>query len=88
MVEQFRDIAPPLFLSITMGGIIYTLSWLSLPESATLVLQILCGAIIYVGRILYIFKLESFMYLREMIMNKAANKNKSTTSKGEGREIK
>ena len=75
MVEQFRDIAPPLVLSITMGGIIYTLSWLSLPESATLVLQILCGAIIYVGAS-YIFKLESFMYLREMIMNKAANKNK------------
>ena len=75
MVEQFRDIAPPLFLSITMGGIIYTLSWLSLPESATLVLQILCGAIIYVGAS-YIFKLESFMYLREMIMNKAANKNR------------
>ena len=54
VVEQFRDIAPPLLLSITMGGIIYTFSWLSLPAGVILVLQILCGGIIYVGGSLYL----------------------------------
>ena len=29
MTEQFRDMAPPLLLSIAMGGIIYTISWIS-----------------------------------------------------------
>ena len=69
MAEQFRDIAPPLILSITMGGMIYTISWLSLPALATLGLQILCGGIIYVG-VSYIFKLDSFMYLSEILIKK------------------
>jgi hypothetical protein len=75
MAEQFRDIAPPLILSMTMGGIIYTLSWLSLPVRLTLGLQIVCGVIIYVGGS-YLFRLESFMYLRDMIMKKVGSKHR------------
>ncbi|WP_026567972.1 lipopolysaccharide biosynthesis protein [Bacillus sp. UNC41MFS5] len=74
MLEQFRDIAPPLLLSITMGGMIYTLSWLPLPVGPTLVLQIVSGGIIYVGAS-YIFKLDSFKYVSDMIMKKVRNKN-------------
>ncbi|WP_230163337.1 lipopolysaccharide biosynthesis protein, partial [Peribacillus simplex] len=36
MVEQFRDLAPSLLLSMVMGGIIYPISWLSLPVIAIL----------------------------------------------------
>jgi teichuronic acid exporter len=67
MAEQFRDIAPPFLLSIGMGGMIYTISWLSLPAIVTLGLQVLSGGIIYVG-FSYLFKLDSFMYLSEMLM--------------------
>ncbi|MBI0577476.1 lipopolysaccharide biosynthesis protein [Neobacillus cucumis] len=75
MAEQFRDLAPPLLLSITMGGIIYTLSWISLPALAILGLQVLCGGIIYVGAS-YIFQLDSFIYLSEMIIKKVSKNNK------------
>ena len=84
MTEQFRDLAPPLLLSIAMGGIIYTISWTSLPIIATLALQIVCGGIIYIGAS-YMFQLDSFVYLSNMIINKISkNKNAHLLSKREG----
>ncbi|MFB5283678.1 lipopolysaccharide biosynthesis protein [Peribacillus sp. Hz7] len=87
MTEQFRDLAPPLLLSIAMGGIIYTISWIHLPVIATLALQIVCGGIIYIGAS-YMFQLDSFVYLSNMIIKKISkNKNAHLLSKSEGETI-
>ena len=87
MTEQFRDLAPPLLLSIAMGGIIYTISWISLPVIATLALQIVCGGIIYIGAS-YMFQLDSFVYLSNMIIKKISkNKNAHLLRKSEGETI-
>ncbi len=66
MGEQFRDLAPSLFLSLVMGGAIYTISWTSLPAISILSLQILCGAVIYAGAS-HVFKLDSYVYLSSML---------------------
>ena len=87
MTEQFRDLTPPLLLSIAMGGIIYTISWISFPVIITLVLQIVSGGIIYIGAS-YLFQLESFVYLSNMIIKKISNKkNAHLLSKSEGEMI-
>ncbi|ULT56202.1 lipopolysaccharide biosynthesis protein [Neobacillus drentensis] len=75
MREQIRDIAPALLLSIAMGGIVYTFSWLSLPAILTLALQIFCGGIIYLGSS-YMFKLDSFLYLSDIIIKKLGKNSK------------
>ncbi|MCM3670902.1 lipopolysaccharide biosynthesis protein [Mesobacillus maritimus] len=72
MLEQFRDLAPSFFLSIIMGGIIYPISFLSLPAMAIITLQVLTGGIIYVGAS-FILKLDSFVYLLN-ILNKVVKK--------------
>lgn len=69
MVEQFRDLAPSFVLSLVMGGSIYTISWISLPTISILLLQIMCGAIIYVGAS-HLFKIDSYIYLSRMLTTK------------------
>ena len=87
MSEQLRDIAPPLLLSIIMGVIIHTISWIQLPVIATLALQIVCGGIIYIGAS-YMFQLDSFVYLSNMVIKKISkNKNAHLLSKSEGETI-
>jgi teichuronic acid exporter len=60
--EQWKDLAPILILSLTMGAIAYSILFLSLPIWATLIIQIGVGAIVYLG-LAWLLKLESFTYV-------------------------
>ena len=64
--EQIRDIAPSLLLSIIMGIVIYTITFIRLPTLLTLFLQVCIGIIIYLG-MARLFRIESFVYLYSTI---------------------
>ena len=65
-LEQLRDIMPGILLAVFMGGCVYCISFLKLPDAVTLVIQIILGAGIYYfgSRLL---KMESYEYITSMI---------------------
>ena len=65
-LEQIKDFSPSVFLAVIMGVIVYYIGYIPLPIFATLIVQILCGIIIYIGISLAI-KLETFEYLLGMV---------------------
>lgn len=65
-LEQVRDFAPGILLALAMGVCVYFVGYIPLPEIVTLVVQILVGALIYVGASAFL-KLEEFEYLLNMI---------------------
>lgn len=68
-LEQLRDVIPSLFLSVVMGCCVYPVLLLGLSDARTLLIQIVVGVIVYLlGSI--IFKLEPFVYLKNMILTK------------------
>ena len=67
--EQLLDIFPALLSAVIMGVGVYFISYLSLPVIIQLVVQIICGAMIYVG-ISYMFKVESFEYILSIVKKK------------------
>lgn len=75
--EQLKDIIPSLLLSIFMGGIVYSISFLMLGNWVTLLLQIVIGIIIYIV-LAYFLKLECFSYLcntlRELVKKTSIEK--------------
>lgn len=64
--EQIIDIFPGIFLALLMGLSISLVRLLALPDIVTLALQISLGAVIYIG-LSYVFKIESFEYLLNMV---------------------
>lgn len=65
-LEQVRDFAPGILLAVGMGVCVYFIDFLPLPIIITLVIQIIVGAVIYIGASV-ILKLEEFEYLLGMI---------------------
>ena len=65
-LEQIKDILPSLSLAVAMGMIVYFISYLSLPIVVILIIQICCGAFIYVG-ISAIFQFDEFNYICSFI---------------------
>lgn len=65
-LEQLKDILPGILLAIVMGFCISTVKLIGLSEIFTLILQIILGAVIYIG-ISAVTKLEAFMYLWEVV---------------------
>lgn len=65
-IEQMRDILPAIGLSFLMAAMVYPVSFLRLNDIVTLIIQVGCGAVIYVwgSRLL---KLDSFGYLLSSI---------------------
>ena len=60
--EQLIDILPTFLLSLGMGCIVYSISYLNLNSILILIIQIFSGIAIYIlGS--YIFKFETFIYL-------------------------
>lgn len=60
--EQIRDIVPSILLATMMGASVYPISSLGLSGFATLIIQVVLGAMIYiVGSIL--LRLDSFQYV-------------------------
>ena len=64
--EQIIDIFPGIFLALFMGLVISLVRLLALPDIVTLALQIPLGTVIYIG-LSYIFKIEPFEYLLNMV---------------------
>ncbi len=65
-LEQMKDIIPYIGLACLMGVPVYFIGFLSLPTIVVLALQVLSGAIIYIG-LSALFKLEIFTYLWNII---------------------
>ena len=61
-LEQVRDFIPGILLAVGMGICVYFIGFLPLPIIITLVIQIIVGAVIYIGASA-ILKLEEFEYL-------------------------
>lgn len=65
-IDQLKDILPSILLAVCMGVCIYPVSYLGLPDIATLVMQVVLGAILYiVGSILT--RLDAFQYTWRMV---------------------
>lgn len=65
-LEQLKDILPGIALAVGMGICVYPIQYLELPDVVTLLLQVVAGMIIYIGGSA-LFKLESFVYLKDMM---------------------
>jgi teichuronic acid exporter len=71
--EQIRDIIPSLLLSIIMGGVAYSILYINMSSYLTLIIQVLVGAIVYIG-LSKLFKIESYEYLLSTIKSLIKNK--------------
>ena len=67
--EQWRDVFPSLLLSAVMCAAVYGIQFFIQGTLLTLVVQILAGVAIY-GGLSWIFKVESFLYLRDLIIRR------------------
>lgn len=73
--EQLKDIMPSILLALFMGICTLSARLLSLGNVVTIFIQILVGSVIYIiGS--YILKLESFLFLLEMIKEKVGGMKK------------
>ena len=69
IIEQWKDILPSMAISMVMGVLVYALQFIVPGALLTLVVQILAGGIIYIG-LAWIFRLESFRYLLDIVSSK------------------
>lgn len=72
--EQLIDILPSLLLSAFMGIAVYLLQYTELRGVALLLIQILTGAAVYIS-LSVLFKLEPYMYLKNLLKEKLLKKN-------------
>ena len=72
-IEQIKDILPAIGIALFMGWIVSFVELLPLSLVLKLILQILAGAVIYIG-FSAILKLESFEYLWNITKNYFKNK--------------
>ncbi len=80
--EQMWDILPYIGLAVLMGVPVYFLGYLPLPIIVVLLVQVVTGAVIYVG-VSAVFKLEIFTYLLDTLkkMLKRGKKTKMPKKK-------
>lgn len=64
--EQLRDILPSMIIAAVMGAVVYCVQFLGLASWLTLIIQIVLGIVLYIG-LAQLFKLECYMYLKNMI---------------------
>lgn len=62
ILEQFKDVAPSILISIMMGIVVFSVQLFHLPPLFTLIAQIFVGIFIYII-LSILFKLESFNFL-------------------------
>ena len=65
-LEQVRDFAPGILLAVVMGICVYFIGYINLPNIIVLIIQVIVGATIYIVMSI-VFKLESFLYLWNMV---------------------
>ncbi|MCD7838462.1 MAG: lipopolysaccharide biosynthesis protein [Clostridiales bacterium] len=64
--EQMKDILPHIMMAVAMGIPVYCLSFLPLPTICVLLVQVLCGAVIYIG-LSVLLHVEMFYYILNML---------------------
>ena len=72
VIEQIKDVAPILLINILMGAITYMVTFLELSALVTLFIQCGLGVSIYL-LLSFLFKLETFKYIRDLIRPKLRN---------------
>ena len=65
-IEQLKDILPSIFLSVSMGIMVWCVSLIDLPTLLILIIQVVLGIVIYLNASL-IFRIESFAYILETL---------------------
>lgn len=65
--EQITNLLPQLTVAGLMGGLVYLIGSLQINTLLLLILQVLSGAAFYIG-VMYIFKVDAFMYLWKMLL--------------------
>ena len=66
-IEQLKDILPGILLAVFMGFCVYWFKYLPVHDLVILIIQIIVGAGIYIGGS-YLFKLESFRYVSDIVL--------------------
>ena len=61
-LEQMKDILPGILLAVFMGVCVYFVQWLPLNDWLALLIQVILGALIYIGGS-KLFQLEAFSYI-------------------------
>ena len=74
--EQIGDMMSSMILSLVMGIVVYTVSFMNLNIFITLVVQVLLGIFIYI-LLSHIFKVESYLYIKNMLLTLIGKKSKS-----------
>ena len=74
--EQLQDVIPSFVISIIMGVIVYSINLLHMNILLTLIMQIIVGISVYIT-ISYMFKLECFCYLINIMKDLLNNKKQS-----------
>lgn len=65
-LEQLHDFIPEMLLAIIMGIVVYFIGKIPLPIEICLIIQIICGALFYIG-VSSILKIDEFKYLLGII---------------------
>ena len=65
-LEQLRDLIPGVILAVIMGICVYFIGYINLPNIIVLIIQVIVGATIYIVMSI-VFRLESFLYLWNMV---------------------
>lgn len=60
-LDQLKDLAPSVVLSVCMAIIVYCIQYFGLPDALTLALQISVGIVLYIGGSI-VFKYDSYHY--------------------------
>ena len=66
ILEQINDVKVAFFMSGVMATAVYLVGLLNINIYLLLTIQILIGVIIYIG-LSYIFKIETFFYLKDIV---------------------
>lgn len=75
-LEQMKDILPNGGIALLMGTIVYCVTFLQLSNWLTLLIQIVLGITVYIG-LAELFKLECYIYLKNMIFSKLKKRKKT-----------
>lgn len=68
-IEQIKDIAPNLFLSVIMAILVYAVGLVEMNIYISLVLQLFIGSVFYIG-VSYLVRNESLFYVYEYVRNR------------------
>lgn len=85
--EQLSDMLPSLAIALIMGGIVFALGYIPINKIILMMLQILCGIIVYLT-LSVATKMEPCHYLISLLRNKFAKSKKVESGENAGNNVK